>query len=178
MKKIEYRTIDKSSWGPGDWQDEPDKVQYKDHATGLPCLIVRNGAGALCGYVGVTSGHPWFQKGYDDVDASVHGGLTFAGPCQQHEGAEENGICHLVEEGEDDNVWWLGFDCAHCNDHMPAYGDILQKSALQLIGAIEMLADLGHMNVMGMYRNIDYVKSEIRSLAKQARDAVPMLDAS
>jgi hypothetical protein len=38
MDTIEYRTIDKSQWGPGPWQDEPDKKQWQDEATGLPCL--------------------------------------------------------------------------------------------------------------------------------------------
>lgn len=64
MKTIEYTTIDKSTWGPGPWQEEPDKIQYVDEATGLPCLIVRNGPtiGALCGYVGVLPGHPLHGK--------------------------------------------------------------------------------------------------------------------
>ena len=57
METIEYRTMDKSVWGPGPWQNEPDKRQWQDEATGLPCLIVRNSMGALCGYVGVSEGH-------------------------------------------------------------------------------------------------------------------------
>lgn len=32
--------IDKSAWGPGPWQDEPDRVEW-EHA-GLPCLMVRS----------------------------------------------------------------------------------------------------------------------------------------
>ena len=47
-------TIDKSSWGDGPWLAEPDKEQFADEATGLPCLIRRSPtSGALCGYVGV-----------------------------------------------------------------------------------------------------------------------------
>jgi hypothetical protein len=46
----EYRTIDKSAWGPGPWTDEPDKVQWTDTATGLPCLAKRNPRGGhWCG---------------------------------------------------------------------------------------------------------------------------------
>lgn len=81
METIEYRTIDKSEWGPGEWQDEPDKKQWRDEATGLPCLIVRNGSGALCGYVGVPRNHVYYGSDYDKVDVEVHGGLTFAGKC-------------------------------------------------------------------------------------------------
>lgn len=63
---------------------------------GLPGEI-RQGY-ALCGYVGVTEGHPAFRKHYDQVDVDVHGGLTY--------GAEPN----------KDGVWWLGFDTAHAFD--------------------------------------------------------------
>jgi hypothetical protein len=109
METLEYRTADKSTWGRGEWQDEPDKVQWKDEATGLPCLIVRNWSGALCGYVGVTEGHPFYEKDYGatlphECDEScnaehdyhryeaspggalgAHGGITFAGGCHKHD---------------------------------------------------------------------------------------------
>jgi hypothetical protein len=63
---IEYRTTDKTEWGAGPWQDEPDKRQWTDAVTGLPCLIVRGPIGALCGYVGVSSDHPLHGREYDD----------------------------------------------------------------------------------------------------------------
>lgn len=81
MKTIEYHRVDKSEWGDGAWQQEPDKKQWRDEATGLPCLIVRGPSGGLCGYVGVAPGHPLHGKDYDAVDADVHGGLTFAHGC-------------------------------------------------------------------------------------------------
>lgn len=64
MKTIEYRTKDRSEWGAGPWSNEPDKVQWQDEATGLPCLMVRNHSGAWCGYVGVAEGHPLYGQGY------------------------------------------------------------------------------------------------------------------
>lgn len=73
--------------GVGPWNNEPDKAQWVDDATGLDCLIVRNHGGALCGYVGVPEGHPAYGKDYDTVDVLVHGGLTFASLCA--EGVEE-----------------------------------------------------------------------------------------
>lgn len=66
----------KESWGQGPWVSEPDKVQWLDEASGLPCLIVRGPMGALCGYVGVPEGHPFFKKKYGDcarVDAKPRG---------------------------------------------------------------------------------------------------------
>src|SRR4051812_13771303 len=63
---LEYRTIDKTGWGDGPWQSEPDKRQWHDEATGLACLIVRGPMGALCGYVGLPPGHPWHGKEYHE----------------------------------------------------------------------------------------------------------------
>ena len=141
-------------------------MQWQDEATKLPCLIVRNRAGALCGYVGITSNHPWFELEYDDaLDGSmdtdytkptperlitVHGGLTFSNSCQPTTD-ESHGICHLPEPGEPDHVWWFGFDCSHCNDYSP-------------------MMDKYHSNPLpgqNVYRTISYVQSQCASLAKQ-----------
>lgn len=40
MQCREYTTKDKSDWPRGEWDNEPDKVQFQDEATGLPCLII------------------------------------------------------------------------------------------------------------------------------------------
>ncbi|WP_155723325.1 hypothetical protein [Gluconobacter potus] len=146
MKTIEYRTMDKSGWGPGPWMHEPDKKQWNDPTTGLPCLIVRNLLGALCGYVGVSRAHPDFERDYDNVEVSVHGGLTFANHCSP--GPEDESICHLVEDGEDDHVWWLGFDCAHCDDEVP--GNPFR-------------------GWRGLYRDFNYVSREVAHLASQLK---------
>ena len=201
MQTIEYRTHDKSEWGPGPWQSEPDKRQWRDEATGLPCLIVRGPSGALCGYVGVSRGHPCYGKDYDDVTVEVHWGLTFASKCapeptREHwekwrahaisrkdearrfpigdaarllkERAKEIAdydayvvwatgayICHKVEDGEDDDVWWFGFDCAHSGDVSPAF---------------ENLTRCGLSNRDDTYKDLDYVTREVESLARQLRD--------
>jgi hypothetical protein len=84
MERIEYRdVIDKTDWMRGPWDNEPDKIQWQDGDTGLPCLIVRGPTGSLCGYVGVAPGHPLHGKEYDSADVDVHGGLTFAHGCAE-----------------------------------------------------------------------------------------------
>lgn len=84
-----YTTIDRAAlgWPSGEWDSEPDKLQWPDEATGLPCLAVRHASlGHWCGYVGVPPEHPWAGHTYDsDVEVDVHGGLTFADACQPHE---------------------------------------------------------------------------------------------
>lgn len=160
MKTIKYTTVDKSKWMRGIWDNEPDKVQYPDKSTGLPCLIVRGPHGGWCGYVGVPEGHPWFQKDYNDVDAQVHGGLTYAHFCA--EGMNEAySICHIPGPGEPDRVWWLGFDCAHYGDIMPAYEGIYSEYSSRYKDLVPYKK----------YRDIGYVKKEVRSLAKQAAKA-------
>lgn len=164
MKTIEYKTVDKSAWARGPWRDEPDKKQWLDPDTKLPCLIVRGPAGALCGYVGVLPGHPFYGVEYSqcpinecgdsychhspEANVSVHGGLTFSDGCA--DGPEAKSICHLPEDGEPDSVWWLGFDCAHA-------GDLLPKPGMLMLGGEE-------------YRDLAYVERQCRDLAKQLKE--------
>jgi len=112
--------MDRSDWPPGPWDNEPDKKQWQDRETGLPCLIVRNSWGALCGYVGVPKSHPDHGKDWEAINVSVHGGVTFTGSCRPStRGDPEYAICHTVPKDEDDNVWWIGFDCSHYGDAYP-----------------------------------------------------------
>lgn len=166
METKEYRTIDKSEWDRGEWDDEPDKMQWQDEATGLPCLIVRNGSGALCGYVGVAEGHPCFEQGYGDAKAvtplneddggyiDVHGGLTFAGFCADTED-ESKHICHVPAPGEPKRVWWLGFDCSHSGDVSPSMSKWRREHGFDRSEWLES------------YKAIGYVKNEVRKLARQ-----------
>lgn len=151
METIEYRTQDKSAWGNGPFQHEPDKKQWSDKETGYPCLIVRNPSGALCGYVGVSRTHPYYEKDCDQPDVSVHGGLTFADRCQEKQNDCE-GICHKVAKGEDDDVWWFGFDCLHAGDSSPPIHPFSFS--------------FNH----GIYKDIAYVTAEVASLAAQLKE--------
>mgnify|MGYP001568655352 CR=1 FL=1 len=157
MSELTYTTKDKSAWGPGPWQEEPDKIQWTDAGTGLPCLIVRSRhLGNLCGYVGVAEGHPAFGRDYDELGyyPEVHGGLTYAAFCQEGDDAET--ICHVPEPGQPDRVWWLGFDCAHGGDLSP--GMEAREREYGLPSFREPYA---------RYCDVGYVKAECRSLARQ-----------
>lgn len=160
MEAKQWTTVDKANWGDGAWQSEPDKMQWQDPATGLPCLIVRGPGGALCGYAGVAPSHPWHSKDYsalDGEDIDVHGGLTFANGCAG--GPDESrGVCHVPTPGEPDHVWWFGFDCAHCWDFSPRDqalygGDFRDPDAI--------------------YRDVAYVQAQVATLAKQLTAAAP-----
>lgn len=176
METIEYQTnpkILREGWPEGPWNEEPDKIQFEDEATGYPCLIVRNRMGALCGYVGVPAGHRFHGVGYDDVrvgdsaeydDANyppAHGGLTFADKC--HEGVPEGeGICHIPGPGEPDDPWWLGFDTAHGDDVIP--GMLAMDEKYGTAGSRSYWSD-------GTYKDVAYVKRNIAELAEWLKAA-------
>lgn len=75
-----------------------DYVDRFEHA-GYVCTIRKAPLEHLCGYVDIPPGHPWHGVGYVDIDADVHGGLTYS---EEEEGA-----------------WRIGFDCAHSGDYVP-----------------------------------------------------------
>jgi hypothetical protein len=112
-ENIEH-VVNRNGWPAGPWDAEPEnRVEWRHE--GVPCLLVRHPRyGHWCGYAAVEPGHPWHGKDYDDVPVDVHGGLTYADKC----GAIP-AVCHVPQPGEPDDVWWLGFDCAHARDMSP-----------------------------------------------------------
>jgi hypothetical protein len=158
MNEMQWTFIDRTEWPVGEWDREPDKMQWVDEATGLPCLIHRGRFGAWCGYVGVSETHPVYECDHEAVDIAVHGGLTFSSHCDpQHDEATGRGICHVPAPGEPDNVWWLGFDCAHCFDFSP--------------GIPKLVADVrGDSGLSETYRNMAYAREQTRLLAQQLAD--------
>ncbi len=155
---------DRSKWPKGPWNDEPDLVEWRDEATGYPCLIVRGPMGAWCGYVGVPPEHPWHGKHYngdhdidrDDAPADhvhVHGGLTYSDQCA-------GSICHVARPGEPEHVWWFGFDCAHSGDVAP--GLLAYSGRPPRTGTEGGLWD-------ETYKTLAYVQSETTELAASLR---------
>ncbi len=160
METKQWTNLERKDWPAGDWDGEPDKVQWQDTASGLPCIAVRHSrSGHWCGYVGVAEGHPAFQKSYDDADVRVHGGLTYADFCRPHDDEEGKGICHIAAPGEPDRVWWLGFDCAHSGDHSP-------EDAVRARDRQESYWRLDHGS---QYRTLAYVQAECKHLAAQLK---------
>lgn len=126
--------------------NRPGHVLSRGEHVGFEWIVVHNGMGYRCGYVRVPVGHPWHGKDYDDVECSVHGGLTFSEPDKP------------CDKGGPDDAWWHGFDCAHCGDlpdpSLPGYSD-------------RFVIDDG----MSEIRTQDYVEMECMSLCEQAAKA-------
>lgn len=155
----QWTFMDRTDWSSGEWDNEPDKVQWTDEDTGLVCLLHRSHFGAWCGYVGLPPSHPLHGRDYEGIDADIHGGLTFADGCDpQHDPVTGRGICHVPEPGEPDSLWWIGFDCAHSGDLSPG-----ALKFREIIPGIAVLLGHGHET----YRNLDYARIQTRSLARQ-----------
>ena len=182
----EYRTADKTTWGPGPWQDEPDKAVWVDEATDFDCMLVRNPGGALCGYVGVPGGHPfhgvdyntcldhgtdceerWEHRSPDSV-VSVHGGLTFAAGCAKTDDPAKH-VCHILQTGRPEEVWWFGFDCSHYRDLDPrrVADDRKRYEDAKAAGDTEGMRIWSHIDPDVAYRDVRYVTREVGRMAEQ-----------
>jgi hypothetical protein len=127
-------------------------VEEKWDYQGLQLIVTRADLGSAerfmkhrCGYVRVPPGHAWHGQSYDDIPASVHGGLTFSGlePCTH----------------EDGTGYWIGFDCAHFGDsHFPPGDADAKRHNLDIFAT-------------GHYWTLPEVKAETQRLADQVLEA-------
>lgn len=149
---IELDTSDKADmrdWLDGPWKVEADFATWQDPETGALCMILRNSVGALCGYAAISKSHPLY--GLDMLKAgdhvSVWGGVTWS-----NLSPSPRGIKGDYQDGQP--LWWIGFDCSHCNDYMPAMGRQFPIAA----GRVKD------------YKTIDFVFDEVSKLAKQLHE--------
>lgn len=157
-----------TEWGLGPWLGEPDRIEFSHK--GVPCLMRRGPNGAWCGYAACEPGHPWHGHGLGYSDGppgcDVHGGLTYAGECHGE-------ICHVAAPGEPDNVWWLGFDCSHAWDLVPAFARYDTRALAHALIGPELAATLEALRVAydkgggDVYRDVAYVRADVIGLAEQ-----------
>ena len=143
----------------------------------FPCSIWKHpDLGTLQGYIGVPPSHPWYRKDqgwFGDLGGiDVHGGITLAchekssrWPSEEYRAAmrkaPRGGPYPKLEwvdvpnkdnaswpHGTGQDVWWIGFDCSHLHDLVPA-----------------------HPSPGDTYRDERYVRNELEGLARQAAEA-------
>lgn len=160
---------DKGFVGP--WTTEPDRLEWKIH--GLTCLVARNPFMLnWCGYVGIPKEHPYHGVEYDHNDGDnpvekldVHGGVTYSNHCSHF-------ICHTTDEEEDD-LFWIGFDCAHFDDIVPELDMLRAERKDPLYIDIESLEkqlgmDGDKNKTWGKtYKDFFYITQQTQYLAKQ-----------
>jgi len=126
-----------------EWENEPARIEYVE--SGVKALILRNpDFGTLCGYIALPLKHPLAGKNYNDIPIQVHGGLTYG----------DKGDGSLYEKG----YYWYGFDCGHSWDFAPKIVELLET----MEGT-----DTKHWYENTTYRNVEYVKGEIKYIVKQ-----------
>lgn len=105
--------------------EQQSPQSWCDPSTGLDCIAQVNYLGCWCGYVAVPQNHPFYNTGYAKwPNILVHGGLTFSG---------------LIN-----GSYYVGFDCCHITDYIPAYPTLSDKS---------------------LYKYLDFVKEQCSYLA-------------
>ncbi len=148
--------------------ERPECILEKGEHLGYEYFVVHNTRGYRCGYVKVTPGHPWHGRGYDDIDCSVHGGLTFAEPDQP---------CAVGQREGGDDGYWVGFDCMHAWDAIDPNLPLIEeaKALLEITRSVEreMEVELGpiHFSQRSFIRTTEYVVAECKSLCEQATQA-------
>lgn len=156
-------------WGYGEWVEEADDVLYFDR--GFRCLAHRVGiwegpnkdhlfGGHLCGYIMIPEGHPWHGKHYDTIECEVHGGLTFS---------EEIEYKDLIKMPFKVTGYWIGFDCAHYNDIIPSSKLLHEKMAQELRANFPTARS---SIFEPTYKNIEFVKGEIKRMVDQAIETI------
>lgn len=171
------------------------KVESDFIYKGYRCVVIFGDMGFRCGYVGIEADNPLYGKDYTDhLDISkseldgepigkrgiipmlvaafdedekarldiyfnVHGGLTYAG-----------GRANYPVES---NLWWLGFDCGHCDDGND--WDLVEKywgDNPQMQRRLEINRVLGWD---GEIRTKEYVENECKSLVDQIIELTHLL---
>ena len=112
---------------------------------GYNCLIRRTPMKILCGYVEIPKEHKLFGVEIDEGDYDVHGGITWNGGD--------------IEDSENGDKWYVGFDCAHCCDLIP----------YEIGRYPSFISDMPSNDV---YRTMDYVEQEIKKLVNQLEEVV------
>lgn len=147
--------IKEKAWGSGPWVDEPDYLEF-DYL-GYICRIKRMSViegyvprlfgGHLCGYVALNKDHPYFGLSYNDMDIYCHGGLTY-------------------REKENDDKFWIGFDCAHSSDVVPSMTQLKYEMRRNWKIDYPELEEYKYL-MEDQYRTIDFVKDECKRIVDQ-----------
>jgi len=163
----------REQWGDGEWDTEPDSIEWTDPDHGYRCVMRRNDMGAWCGYVAVNSSHPAHGMNAADVgdELACHWGVTWSGLDAPWSNVETDGV---------NDLWWFGFDCAHAYDYVPSLGalgtgDILSSPMFKHLGlAPEIVRDFEELFASSLiprrkatYKNVAYVKEQIAEVVMQ-----------
>ena len=131
-------------------------IEKEFEVEGFKCVILGSYFGHRCGYIAIPKEHELYGKDYDSIDIDIHGGFTYA----------------EYSEGEypiksDENVWWIGFDCAH-------YMDAKDLNLMDKFEDKELLEyEISLREKLGQYgtvKTVEYVENELINAVKQIKE--------
>ena len=169
-----YHFADKSTWGDGQWQHEPDKCLWQDKTTDYHCCIRRSpGSGSWNGYCAVRKDHPCAGLNCDDepvASIDIHGGLTYteaAIPIDEHGGDPNLSPEYRIGDPEWAKyaLWVFGFDCAHVWDLIPSIWEMREP------GGILYRKEQPKWATQEVYRDWNWGTEEVKHLANQFAEA-------
>lgn len=179
-----YRIPERHPDRLGPWSDEIDKLAWRDAASGLDCILLRQPSGVWAGYVGIDPGHPLYGYRHDAIPAALrlspHGGLDYSAPCQQGpRRTEATRVCHVsVAAGRqtphsdnlDDDKWWLGFECDKPGDLVPV-GPKPHRSREE--GEVYRTIDFAYRETVALAGDLARIGTQPSALASSPPTASP-----
>ncbi len=127
-------------------------IEYEKMINDYRLVVIFQGLGHRCGYVGLPENHTLVGKGAGDDDLQnldVHGGITWASTISKF----------------DDKRWYIGFDCAH-------HGDGTDIETLEKYGLLGLRFRHTPFVMPGTVRTLDYVIKETKNLLEQIKESV------
>ena len=124
-------------------------VENRFEYEGFPCVVIFQPGCFRCGYVGLPQGNKYYGKEYNEIEnIECHCGLTYSRD-------------YLFGQ-KDEDIWWIGFDCAHYRDGYDYetgekyWGDDLYIEALKRVFGNEYSA-----------KTLGYVEGECQHIVDQ-----------
>ena len=130
-------------------------VEKRFEYRGYHCVVIFQTIGHRCGYVGLPKNNKYYGMGYEEIDIDCHGGLTYASD-------------RLYEQNDTD-IWWIGFDCAHCDDAKDYeslykyYTDDRSREMFDFWKEVDQKYPINDITV----KDLDYVVNECKSIVEQ-----------
>ncbi len=115
-----------------------------------------------CGYIKVPKEHPAYDKHYDDIKISVHGGLTYSNYSNTYP---------LTSPKKE---YWIGFDAAHYNDahNWEAGKELLEdmdEKELEKVKEVKKIIGT-HVSAGEKIRDIPFMIKELEDMSKQLKE--------
>jgi len=129
------------------------KIEKQFNYKGFECVVLGVSAGHRCGYISVSEPSEYMLEDAYSLDFDVHGGITYGSSSNEY------------PIQSDEEIFWLGFDCAHYMDAKDM--NLLKELASpdQYDYALEM--ELKFPMRDQVVRTTDYVEEQLKSLADQ-----------